>query len=80
MDGIVFIYENYPYIIALYGYYKAANTGYNTYQNGVKIYKTANGIYKWINKKNTKIQMIETIDISDTEDDELVIVSKLGEV
>ena len=67
MDNALFLYENYHYLVALYGYYKIISTGYDNYQHGKRIYDVCSGTYKWIFTKpiNDNMKNIQIIDNKD---------------
>ena len=54
MESVYFLYNNYPYLIAAYGYYKIANTGYQNVQTSLQIYNTAHGTYNYLFPKKIK--------------------------
>lgn len=60
---LYFFYNNYPYILASYGYYKIIINSYETYETGKSIYETL----KWlVLSKNRKM----------IEDDKKIIILK----
>lgn len=59
MEGAYFLYNNYPYMIAAYGYYKMANTSYNNVQNGIQFYEMSSKVYRYFFPRKIKNNWIE---------------------
>lgn len=75
MEQAYFIYENYHYLVALYGYYKVISTGYDNYEKGKRLYRFCNGTYKWFfpdkitnGWEEVKINNVDEIKIEENKD------------
>lgn len=75
MEGAYFLYNNYPYMIAAYGYYKMANTGYTNVQNGIQIYEISSSVYRYFFPHRIKNNWIE-LDKEIRENTQLIDVDK----
>lgn len=59
MESIYFLYNNYPYIIAAYGYYKCVNSSINNINQGFKIINFTKNIFYPPKIKNNWIEIEE---------------------
>lgn len=75
MEGAYFLYNNYHYMIAAYGYYKVVNTSYTNVQNGVQLYEISSGIFRYLFPPKIKNNWIE-LDKEIRENTQLIDVEK----
>ncbi len=82
MESAYFLYNNYPYILAAYGYYKVINNSYDNVKFGVRVYDSVSRTWKtmfpkplrkdWVSIGNENFQIInptkKTVIIDDDED------------
>lgn len=61
MESIVFLYNNYPYIIAAYGYYKCVNTSFNNINQGIQIIQFTKNTFFPPKIKNNWIEIQQEI-------------------
>jgi hypothetical protein len=71
MESAYFLYNNYPYILAAYGYYKVVNTSYKNVQKGIKMYDIISGTYIYIFPPKIPNNWV-SIDKSTTKDIKLI--------
>ena len=87
MENVYFLYNNYHYIMAAYGYYKVASNGYDNVEKGVKFYNFCSGTYYYafpnkikqdweeIEIKKKYLEPIEEINIIEEDDNEWINIT-----
>lgn len=81
MESIYFLYNNYPYIIAAYGYYKCVNSSLNNINQGIQIINIAKRIIYPPKIKNNwiEVDIQENTQIIDLDKNTILINHSEGE-